>query len=168
MGGFIVLLLQIGFWWFLIKIIKTAANKSKKAANEQGKPGSEASARPVSKPASPPRPTTVSRDRTATSPRLKQDDYARKSAPVTPRPKPTVSTEGSSSPHVVAPSFGKKHAHTESSMPGFEECEPEPVASAVHVEETQAPETPELSFAGREIIKAMLYSEILSKPKALR
>ncbi len=164
MGGFIILLLQIGFWWFLIKIIKTAANKSKKAANEQGKPSSDASARPVSKPASPPRPTTVSRDRPVTSPRLKQDDYARKSAPVTPRPKPTVSTEGNSSPHVVTPSFGKKHAHTESSMTGFEECPPEPV-HAVHVEE---PETPELSFAGREIIKAMLYSEILSKPKALR
>ena len=167
MGGFIILLLQIGFWWFLIKIIKTAANKSKKAAKEQGKPGSDASARPVSKPASPPRPTTVSRDRPVTSPRLKQDDYARKSAPVTPRPKPMVSTEGNSSPHVVTPSFGKKHAHTESSMSGFEECPPEPV-HAVHVEEPETPETPELSFAGREIIKAMLYSEILSKPKALR
>ena len=29
-------------------------------------------------------------------------------------------------------------------------------------------ETAGLSFAGQEIIKAMLYSEILSKPKALR
>ena len=75
--------------------------------------------------------------------------------------------EGNPEPHVVAPSFGKKHAHTESSMTGFEECPPE----QAHVElkeEATLQETAGLSFAGQEIIKAILYSEILSKPKALR
>ncbi len=75
--------------------------------------------------------------------------------------------EGNPEPHVVAPSFGKKHAHTESSMTGFEECPPE--QAHVELKEEAAPqETAGLSFAGQEIIKAMLYSEILSKPKALR
>ena len=168
MGGFIVLLLQIGFWWFLIKIIKTAASKAKKAANEQGKQGSapaaqpvsKPAAQPVSKPAAAPKPATVSK-------RLQQDDHARRTAPVTPRPKPAVVTEGNPKPHVVAPSFGKKHAHTESSMTGFEDCAPE----LSHVEpaaEAETLESSELSFAGKDIIKAMVYSEILSKPKALR
>lgn len=166
MGGLIVILLQIGFWWFLFRIIKSVANKAKQAANEQKKPGSAAPAQPAPKPAASPRPSVSAKDRTAVSPRLQQDDYARRAAPVVPRPR-TVAMEGNPEPHVVAPSFGKKHAHTESSMTGFEECPPE--QAHVELKEEAAPqETAGLSFAGQEIIKAMLYSEILSKPKALR
>ena len=170
MGGLFVLLLQIGFWWFLFRIIRAAVNKGKKAANEQRKPGAAQSAQPVSKPAAKPaapsKPAVPAKERPVLSPRLQQDENARKASSAVPRPR-TVAAEGNPKPHVVAPSFGKNHAHTESSMTGFEECEPE----SAHVEpaaEAETLESSELTFTGKEIIKAMLYSEILSKPKALR
>ncbi|MBQ3663541.1 MAG: hypothetical protein II914_05330 [Clostridia bacterium] len=167
MGGLIVILLQIGFWWFLFRIIKSVANKAKQAANEQGKRGTAASAQPASKPVAPQKPPVQTKERSGLSPRLQQDDYARhKTSPVAPRPR-TVVAEGNPEPHVVTPSFGKKHAHTESSMTGFEECPPEP-SHAETASEAETLEPSELTFAGKEIIKAMLYSEILSKPKALR
>ena len=166
MGELLVVLLQIGFWVFLIRIIRSAANKGKKAAEEQRKAASASSPQPAAKPAASPMHAPAPKERHGTTPRLRQDDHARRAASAAPRPT-AVAADANPEPHVVEPSFGKKHAHTESSMTGFEECAPEPSHIKPAAEE-ETLESPELTFAGKEIIKAMLYSEILSKPKALR
>lgn len=73
------------------------------------------------------------------------------------------------STHTVAPSFETGHYHAETSMTGFEECPAEPsgkqppsapvVAVAPHIN---------LQFGEAEMVKGMIYAEILGKPKALR
>lgn len=72
--------------------------------------------------------------------------------------------------HVVKPVTESAHAHTESSMGGGEHCPP-----AVQTATIPAPTAsearvylPKLGFTRDEVVKGILYAEILGKPKALR
>lgn len=77
--------------------------------------------------------------------------------------------------HVVKPMTESSHAHTESSMGGGQEC-PAPVspvptvkkAAPVCAESEPRIALPKLGFTRDELVKGMLYAEILGKPKALR
>ena len=72
--------------------------------------------------------------------------------------------------HVVKHVTESAHAHTESSMGGGEHCPPAvqtatipaPTASEARVH------LPKLGFTRDEVVKGILYAEILGKPKALR
>lgn len=76
--------------------------------------------------------------------------------------------------HVVKPMTESSHAHTESSMGGGHTCPPEPSAPAVKrpapvcAESEPRVPLPKLGFTRDELVKGILYSEILGKPKALR
>lgn len=84
--------------------------------------------------------------------------------------------EATAGKHTVQVSFAPgAHAHEETSMQGFEECpsvpsakkpekQPAPAAAA-------APQTvpqPAFAFSKEEAVRAIVYAEIFTKPKALR
>ena len=73
--------------------------------------------------------------------------------------------------HVVKPVTESRHAHTESSMGGGESCPPKeaPVMPlAVHMSTEPKVDLPKLGFSREEVVRGLLYAEILGKPKALR
>jgi len=71
--------------------------------------------------------------------------------------------------HVVHASFESNHAHVESSATGFVECPPEREQDenySLPVERKAV--MPSLGFGREDMRRAILYSEIFSKPRALR
>lgn len=93
-----------------------------------------------------------------------------KTAPVAPR---VAQQGGSGLTHTVKSTFEGGHAHEETSMTGFSDCPPEKEAHGaeprVAVQPAEAPETPLVPvFTPADTVRAVIFSEILSKPKALR
>lgn len=73
-------------------------------------------------------------------------------------------------PHVVAPSRGSDHYHTESSMTGFVQ-DSMPVKHTAPAAGSKQPEkksSPELRFDRDALLSGFIYGEILGKPKAIR
>lgn len=80
--------------------------------------------------------------------------------------------------HTVRPSFEPgAHAHEETSLSGFAPCPPEktpekkepaPAPAAAPVSAPAAAPAFSFAFTKEETLRAILYSEILGKPKALR
>ncbi|MDO4567335.1 MAG: zinc ribbon domain-containing protein [Clostridia bacterium] len=70
--------------------------------------------------------------------------------------------------HVVRPAVGgAAHAHTESSMTGIVDCPPALDLDAVRVE-VEEPAAQAFSLSKDELVRGIVLSEILGKPKALR
>lgn len=67
--------------------------------------------------------------------------------------------------HVVRPTSEGGHTHTESSIPQRDACVPDVDR---HYEDTEHEQTVMLSLKGDDIRRAVIYSEILGRPKALR
>ena len=73
--------------------------------------------------------------------------------------------------HVVTSTLEGGHTHTESSMTGEESCPPPKAAAqnmAATVQTPQADSGALLSFAANDVLRGVLYAEILGKPKALQ
>lgn len=77
--------------------------------------------------------------------------------------------------HVAQPSFAPgAHAHEETSMSGFKSCptEKRPKSKKTPVQTTVPAPAPApaaaVSFTREETLRAIIYSEILARPKALR
>ena len=73
--------------------------------------------------------------------------------------------------HVVTSTLEGGHTHTESSMTGEESCPPPKAAAqnmAAAVQTPQADSGALLSFAANDVLRGVLYAEILGKPKALQ
>lgn len=70
--------------------------------------------------------------------------------------------------HVVAPVTESAHGHMETSATGFVDCPPELDAHGVPIESPLPVHISGLSFDRSSLASAVLYSEILSKPRALR
>ncbi len=75
--------------------------------------------------------------------------------------------------HVVKPVTESRHRHEESSITGFTQCAPEPagVTRPAPVKRYQSRQTgllDELRLDGNAAAKAILYTEILGRPKAKR
>lgn len=152
----VFLILELAFWIFIIRLVKKALRRAKKQ-------------------------TQAGQPEPAVSARLRQDDEARKKEgkpPVTAaspawrkKEQPSGEQGGSGLTHTLEDSFTSGHSHEETSMTGFAACPPEPEHEK---EETPAPAKAEEaslempSLTKEEIMKAVLYHEILSGPKALR
>ena len=73
--------------------------------------------------------------------------------------------------HIVMSTLEGGHTHTESSMTGEEPCPPQNVNAQmkpVAVANQTSSADVLLDFESNDIVKGLLYSEILGKPKALR
>lgn len=122
---------------------------------------------------------------------------ARRVEPIRPRVQPTVQAAPvqptASGRHVVRPSLDGGHAHSESSMTGFETCPPNaekplaerladfkaakravartvqapPASDAPTVQQFDEPAYP-FSWDPAAVRNGLIYAEILGKPKALR
>lgn len=94
----------------------------------------------------------------------------------TPAPARAAKSEGEGSRvagtvHTVRPL--SDHAHEETSLTGFTDCPPEEIAEEKqeHVPAASAGEpasVPSYAFTREDTVRAIVFSEILSKPKALR
>lgn len=115
--------------------------------------------------------------------------------PATPLVQPTVRPAAPQRPHVVQPSRATGHAHTESSMTGFEACPPgadrplaerlaafkaakaaakgaprpaAPAGGGTAPQPAVLPAQAPFRFDPAEARNGLIYAEILGKPKALR
>lgn len=73
--------------------------------------------------------------------------------------------------HVVTSTLEGGHTHTESSMTGEESCPPPKAAAQNMAAAVQTPQVDSgalLSFAANDVLRGVLYAEILGKPKALQ
>ena len=170
------ILIMIGLWAF----ISAAAKKNKQQRN------SSRQSRPTGNTAPAAAPRRNAQAAAPAKPRQTTVDEAKKrlekaKSVYTPVTAPKAEGEGSdvsSKEHTVRPSFAPgAHAHEETSMTGFKSCPPEKTAAAkkpvaAPVAEpavpVSAPPVPAFAFTREEAIRAIVYSEILSKPKALR
>ena len=73
--------------------------------------------------------------------------------------------------HVVMSTLEGGHTHTESSMTGEETCPPQNVNTQVKPAAVTCQSSASdvlIGFASNDLVRGLLYSEILGKPKALR
>ena len=175
-------IITIAIWAFIGTAIKRNA-KGKKDASVPRRPGQPpvTAAKSISsaaKSAVPAAPSAKDQDAAPKEAKARFEKVKRAYTPVTVPKQEGEGTDVSRKGHVVQPaSVPGAHVHEETSLTGFKPCpgekaparkEPAPAEKNVPAS-VPAPE-PSFSFAftREEALRAIVYSEILGKPKALR
>ena len=170
-------------WVFIGSAVKNAKRKNDSRKQPPRNMQQQAAApKPITQPTVQKPAAAVAKDPETTRREARAKFEKTKSA-YTPVTLPKMEGEGSdvsNKGHTVQPSFAPgAHAHEETSISGFKPCPPEkaPVIKNPAPKPAPAPATafapapaPAVSYAftKEEAIRAIVYSEILAKPKALR